>query len=126
MAETETSCIGSEWYEREEASQQVNKQPQGIVRGLSVAKDSYFSFHSFSQYLVHLPDMSRPADGLVLQLAIKNVQQNLLHFLPGYKETYSEVEPFPLVTQVSLDQKIWHRDVMFNSNFFLWTPFLQF
>lgn len=48
--------------------------------------------------------MPNAINGLVLQLAFKNIQKNLLHLLAGYKKTYSDVEAFPLVTQVSLVQ----------------------
>lgn len=40
--ETDTGCIGAEQYQREEASQQVNIQPQGIVRGCQWLRDYPF------------------------------------------------------------------------------------
>lgn len=48
--------------------------------------------------------MPSPVDSLVLQQALKSVQQDLLYLLAGYKKAHSDVQPFPFVTQVSLGQ----------------------
>ena len=49
VAETETGYPGTEQCQREEAPQQVNKQPRGIVRGLSVAKELFIFPFTASQ-----------------------------------------------------------------------------
>lgn len=89
-----------------------------LGEGCQWLRASYSCFHSFSKCLVHLM-CSALLVALSYSQPLKNAQRTLSHLVTGSRSIYLGVEPFPLVTEVSLGQ-------IFDTTILFYTEIISF